>query len=97
MLYTRRITKLQCLGSIFKENGYKGSPAFKVELAKKKDSLDEGDIENLLNPSDSLMALLQKTENMLTQNIKETFVFIWLSCFVEKPLNRLTKQKQFIY
>ena len=57
------------MGSIFKENwGYKGLPAFKVELAKEKDSLDEGDIETFLNPSDSLMTLLQKTENMLTQN-----------------------------
>ena len=53
-----------------KKMGYKGLTAFKVELAKEKDSLDEGDIETFLNPSDSLMALLQKTENMLTQNIK---------------------------
>ena len=38
-----------------KKMGYKGLPAFKVELAKEKDSLDEGDIETFLNPSDSLI------------------------------------------
>ena len=54
--------------------GYKGLPAFKVALAKETQSYtNEDDIETFLNPQDSLMGLLQKTENMLTQNIRETF------------------------
>ena len=57
-----------------KKMGYKGLPAFKVELAKEKVSdLIGDDIETFLNPHDSLMTLLQKTENMLSQNVKETF------------------------
>jgi probable transcriptional regulator ybbH len=57
-----------------KKMGYKGLPAFKVALAKETQSYtNEDDIETFLNPQDSLMGLLQKTENMLTQNIRETF------------------------
>lgn len=57
-----------------KKMGYKGLPAFKVALAKEIQSYtNEDDIETFLNPQDSLMGLLQKTENMLTQNIRETF------------------------
>lgn len=57
-----------------KKMGYKGLPAFKVALAKETQSYTkEDDIETFLNPQDSLMGLLQKTENMLTQNIRETF------------------------
>ena len=57
-----------------KKMGYKGLPAFKVALAKETQSYtNEDDIETFLNPQDSLMGLLQKTENMLTQNIIETF------------------------
>lgn len=56
-----------------KKMGYKGLPAFKVALAKETQSYtNEDDIETFLNPQDSLMGLLQKTENMLTQNIRET-------------------------
>lgn len=57
-----------------KKMGYKGLPAFKVALAKETQLYtNEDDIEIFLNPQDSLMGLLQKTENMLTQNIRETF------------------------
>ena len=57
-----------------KKMGYKGLPAFKVALAKETQSYtNEDDIETFLNPQDSLMGLLQKTENMLTKNIRETF------------------------
>ena len=75
-----------------KKMGYKGLPAFKVELAKEKDSLDEGDIETFLNPSDSLMTLLQKTENMLTQNIKETFALLDYHA-LEKAIESINKAK----
>ena len=57
--------------------GYKGLPAFKVELAKEAEEASVKDeIETFLNPNDSLQLLLKKTENMVTQNIKETFNLI---------------------
>ena len=72
--------------------GYKGLPAFKVELAKEKVNLDEGDIETFLNPSDSLMMLLQKTESMLTQNIKETFALLDYHA-LEKAMESINEAK----
>ena len=60
-----------------KKMGYKGLPAFKVELAKESEVASvEDEIETFLNPNDSLQLLLKKTENMVTQNIKETFNLI---------------------
>lgn len=60
-----------------KKMGCKGLPAFKVELAKESEAVNIGDeIETFLNPNDSLRLLLKKTENMVTQNIKETFNLI---------------------
>lgn len=60
-----------------KKMGYKGLPAFKVELAKEAEEASVKDeIETFLNPNDSLQLLLKKTENMVTQNIKETFNLI---------------------
>ena len=60
-----------------KKMGYKGLPAFKVELAKETEVISiEDEIETFLNPNDSLQLLLKKTENMVTQNIKETFNLI---------------------
>ena len=75
-----------------KKMGYKGLPAFKVELAKEKVNLDEGDIETFLNPSDSLMMLLQKTESMLTQNIKETFALLDYHA-LEKAMESINEAK----
>ena len=60
-----------------KQMGYKGLPAFKVELAKENEEASvEDEIETFLNPNDSLQLLLKKTENMVNQNIKETFNLI---------------------
>ena len=60
-----------------KKMGYKGLPAFKVELAKENEEASvEDEIETFLNPNDSLQLLLKKTENMVNQNIKETFNLI---------------------
>lgn len=60
-----------------KKMGYRGLPAFKVELAKETEIASvEDEIETFLNPNDSLQLLLKKTENMVSQNIKETFNLI---------------------
>ena len=60
-----------------KKMGNKGLHAFKVELAKEAEEASVKDeIETFLNPNDSLQLLLKKTENMVTQNIKETFNLI---------------------
>ena len=60
-----------------KKMGFIGLPAFNVELAKENEEASvEDEIETFLNPNDSLQLLLKKTENMVNQNIKETFNLI---------------------
>ena len=76
-----------------KKMGYKGLPAFKVELAKENHSYtSEDDIDTFLNPQDSLLTLLQKTENMLTQSIKETFALLDYHA-LEKAIESINKAK----